>query len=152
MAPRQLSRRRGGDEAGGEEWQSRHAGQEPRGTRDLLLWEEEWRTRELSRCRILEVRGHLFLPGGRLPRKQVGRPATPSGHGIVAFDLPFYFIFGVFVYLFILIGGYQTVPVLQGSGHTDPGGKYEVTEWIGYNFGVIFDFIMFSGALTWLMQ
>ena len=54
VAPRQLSRRRGGDEAGGEEWQSRHAGQEPRGTRDLLLWEEEWRTRELSRHPILQ--------------------------------------------------------------------------------------------------
>ena len=64
----------------------------------------------------------MFLPDGRLPHEQVGRPTAPSGHGIVAFDLPFYFIFGVFVYLFILIGGYQTVPVLQGSGHTDPGG------------------------------
>ena len=37
----------------------------------------------------------MFLPDGRLPREQVGRPTAPSGHGIVAFDLPFYFIFGL---------------------------------------------------------
>ena len=39
-----------------------------RATRDLLLGEEEWRTRKLSRCCILQARGHLFLPGGRLSR------------------------------------------------------------------------------------
>ena len=45
------------------------------------------------------------------------------------------------------------MPVLQGSGPTDPGGgEYEGTEWIGYDFGVIFDFNMFFGTLTWLTQ
>ena len=32
------------------------------------------------------------------------------------------------------------------------GWKYDGTEWIGYAFGVIFAFILFFGALTWLTQ
>ena len=31
------------------------------------------------------------------------------------------------------------------------GWKYISTEWIGYAFGVLFAFILFFGALTWLM-
>ena len=32
------------------------------------------------------------------------------------------------------------------------GWKYDGTEWIGYAFGVLFAFILFFRALTWLTQ
>ena len=88
----------------------------------------------------------MFLPDGRLPREQVGRPTAPSGHGIVAFDLPFYFIFGLAyeAMAFSSTSSFSSVgtrPCLSFGevALLTRGGEYEGTEWIGYDSGVIFD-------------